>query len=187
MQSEIESLVADVGRETRQHLQQLQQDYSVRWADAGRAWNDVELAIKLDGGIFEKVPPFLVNIMDYGLAILVMPFPFFIDIIIRLIAQGIPGLKQILPAVLATNILKSSVKSSCQSQYTKILAQTNEQLISVYSEAETRIEHAWNDAVQEQERAILNPLERSQIPNDAQRLELLENSKSEIQSLIALI
>jgi hypothetical protein len=185
MKSDVEALVQQVAINTRPKIQHLQQNYAVRWAETARAWEDVQVDLNLEGGILEKVPPFLVNIADYALTILVLPFPFFIDLLIRFIAEKIPALAQFIPANLVIAILKTSVKRNCDEQFQIVIEETEQKIRDAYQQAEEKIEQAWKEGVVAQSQSILDPMHRVQQGTDFGRKTALENARTQVQNILS--
>jgi F0F1-type ATP synthase membrane subunit b/b' len=184
MRVDVEVLVEQVAMNTRPKIQQLQQTYVVRWAETAQAWEDVQVDLNLEGGILEKVPPFLVNIADYALTILILPFPFFIDLLIRFVAEKIPALEKFIPANLVIAILKGSVKRNCDEQFQVVIEETEKKIAEAYQQAEAKIEQAWKEGVVAQAQAVLDPMQRAQHGGDPGRKVALQAAKTQVQQLL---
>jgi hypothetical protein len=135
-------------------------------------------------GIVAKAPPFLVNLADVLIFIEASPFPFFLDILLRMLAEKIPGLKDILPATLVKNLLVGALQKMLQEQFIGVQRSIGEQNDSSIEETRSRLQAAWEEAQSQQRRAVLVPLERASQQGDQNRAAALETAASNLRPLI---
>jgi hypothetical protein len=172
-------------------INDLQARYQVQWEEQSAPWREVlvQLNIKPEGflGIMAKSPPFLVNVADILIFILASPFPFFIDIFLRMLAGKIPGLKDILPATLVKNLLVGAMQKMLQEQFIGVQRSIGEQIDSNIEETRLRLQAAWDEAQSQQLRAFLEPLERASQQGDQSRASALESAAASLTPLLEQI
>lgn len=179
----------EVAGRYRAMINDLQARYQMQWEEQSAPWREVlvQLNIKPEGflGIVAKAPPFLVNVADVLIFIVAAPFPFFLDILLRMLAEKIPGLKDILPATLVKNLLVGAVQKMLQEQFIGIQRSIGEQIDSNIEETRSRLQAAWKEAQSQQLRAVLEPLERASQQGDQNRAAALETAAASLRPLIA--
>jgi hypothetical protein len=181
----------EVAGRYRAMINDLQARYQVQWEEQSAPWREVlvQLNIKPEGflGIMAKSPPFLVNVADILIFILASPFPFFIDILLRMLAGKIPGIKDILPATLVKNLLVGAVQKMLQEQFIAVKRSIEEQIDSNIEETRLRLQAAWDEAQSQQLRAVLEPLERASQQGDQSRAAALESAAASLNPLLEQI
>jgi GTPase SAR1 family protein len=179
----------EVAGRYRAMINDLQARYQVQWEEQSAPWREVlvQLNIKPEGflGIVAKAPPFLVNVADILIFIVASPFPFFLDILLRMLAEKIPGLKDILPATLVKNLLVGAVQKMLQEQFNGVQLSIGEQIDADIEETRSRLQAAWEEAQSQQRSAVLEPLERASHQGDQNRAATLETAAASLRPLIA--
>ena len=76
--------------------------------------------IEIDGGLLAMAPGWLVILLDYILADVILPGGFIFGAVIRYLLGKIPGLARFMPTAIVTSVLVRSVKTSLDEQFGQI-------------------------------------------------------------------
>jgi hypothetical protein len=102
-----------------------------------------------------------------------------------MLAEKIPGLKDILPATLVKNLLVGAVQKMLQEQFIGVQRSIGEQIDANIEETKSRLQAAWEEAQAQQRRSVLGPLERASQQGDQNRAAALETAAASLSPLIA--
>jgi Dynamin family len=184
MQLETEDLAARVAQEVREEFRELERMYAIRLQKVASSWQEVDVALKIDGGLLEKAPGWLVAALDALMVIIVSPFPFFIDLILRYFANKLPGLNTFLPANMATLALKHFLAQSASQQFVKVREEVAERLETGYSQAAIALSQAWDEQTAEQSSMVSGAVERASKPSDPTRVGILKEAIETFKRLL---
>jgi len=185
LQMEVETLALDARKSITEEVRKLEGTYAVRLRDASQQWRDLDVALKIDGGFLERMPLLLVQVLDYALMVVLSPFPIFIDLFIRLLAEKIPGLGKLVPTNLAKALLQKWVISNASTQFALAKEEIKAKIAEAYAEAERKLTQEWNALAAEQEKTINNAADRSLHPSDPARIGILREVVQTIKRLLA--
>lgn len=185
LQMEVEALALDTRKAIASEVERLEKTYAFRLRETSQHWRDLDIALKIDGGLLEKMPSFLVLALDVFIVSLLSPFPIFVDLPLRFLAAGMPGLQKLLPAALAAEALKKWVTSSVSEQFTRAKEEIKEKLAEAYTEAEVKLTRQWDALAVEQERTIGGAVDRSLHPADPARAGVLREAVATLKRLLA--
>ena len=187
MMPEVEDLFYKTSAETRKRIKELEEKYQAACRQAMEPWlRTLVSELKLDGGFLSKLPPLVVLLGDFFLTSMLLPGGFFIDVIIRLLADRMPLIRNILPVNVAKNIIIDTVKHSLSTQIGEMKVSIRKQLSESFAEAEQRLQENWDKNGQEQLRMILDPLESElNTTKDPARSELLAKAAANLSQLLA--
>jgi len=184
VQLEVEDLALHTAQTVRDQFKEIERKYSLRLRTLGASWQDLDIALCIDGGLLERIPGFLVWVLDNLLVIIVSPLPFFIDIPLRWLAGQLPGLAKLLPANLAAGLLVNCLERSASEQFDRIRDEVQSQLESAYSEAEAAFSKVWDEQAAEQANIIADVTERAAEPPEPGRATELRRT---VKSFITLL
>ena len=186
VQPDVEEIMFAVSVDTRNKIEALEAQYQATLQQAAEPWvQTVVDELKIDGGFLAKVPPWMVWAGDIILTIWVLPTWAPIDIVLRLVAARIPGLRDLLPINVAKHILISTAKKSIQDQIGKIQDQIRQQLSVSFIEAGKQIQTSWEANGQQQLTTVIAPLERAmEEDRDPKRAQALKSGVQRIDSLL---
>lgn len=184
LQLDVETLALDTRKLVIEDLKDLEGKYVLKLQDVAQEWRDLDITLKVDGGFLEKTPAFMVAGLDILLAVLLSPFPFFIDIPLRLLLNGFPTIAKWLPAGVAGDALKGWVKKSANTQFTRARAEIENKLQEAYVEAEQTLDKNWERQLAEQQQTIQSATQRATSPTDSTRLNLLRTAADTFKHLL---
>jgi hypothetical protein len=185
LQMDVESVAAEARSSVMADLKQMEENYSLRLQGAAQQWRDIDIALKLDGGPLEKLPAFAVTAIDYLLTIILSPFPFFIDIALRMLLNGFPTIAKYLPVGLAAIALRAYVKKIAKQQFESAKGEIKAKLQDSYAEAARLLEENWESQIAEQRQTVDEATRRAAAPTvDPARLDLLQTAADKFKLLL---
>ena len=186
MQPDVEELMYRVSDQTRKKITELENSYRAYIQEAAEPWiKTVVNELQIDGGFLAKLPTWTIWLADIILTIVVLPGGGFIDIFLRLIASKIPGLRDLLPVILATKAIAHHATKSITTQISEVKTQIREQLDRGFIEAEKKIQENWEAHGQEQLKTVLDPIERTmQEARDPKRAQTIESGLQSINEIL---
>lgn len=188
LQMEVESLALEARKSVIEGLKDLETKYALKLREASKQWHDLDIALKIDGGILEKMPGFVVQGLDLLFIIFLSPFPFFIDIPLRLMVKGLPSIDKWLPASLAGDALKGWIKNSARSQFDHAKGEITDKLRDAYAEAERIVNEKWDKQLADQQQAIQSATDRAAATeNGENRINLLKKASEKYKQLLGLL
>jgi hypothetical protein len=122
---------------------------------------------------------------DIIISEVLLPGGAILDLILRGVLSKIPFIKDVLPVNVARVIMISSAKDSIREGFDKLRDSTRRQLDERFADTEVKIRENWEANGQEQQRTILEPLERSMNEErDPKRAQILKSALVRIEGLL---
>ncbi len=185
LKMEIEDLFVEASAKVRVQIEALSDAYQLQSQNIMNPLREENgRDIVLDGGVFANVPPSAVLALDFSLFVLFGPFRPLARVIVRLLANEIPFLNKILPASVASNILKGKIKRSLVQQFDRIKLETTGKLKLAFDQVGSSLVSKWRDNANEQLDSVRAGLEKATgHPDNRSRLTTLSKLEHELNRI----
>ena len=186
IQSEVENVVFQAQDDARQKIGALEQKYKTEIQESTEPWTKIIVdELQIDGGVLSKIPSLVLWTADIIISEVLLPGGAILDLILRGVLSKIPFIKDVLPVNVARVIMISSAKDSIREGFDKLRDSTRRQLDERFADTEVKIRENWEANGQEQQRTILEPLERSMNEErDPKRAQILKSALVRIEGLL---
>jgi ribosome biogenesis GTPase A len=188
LKGDIEAVFFECSLEAEEKVRGLIQEFGMESDVLFDDWyKQIGATVQIDGGVVARIPPFAVFAIDLFLSIGIGPFGALGDIIIRIIANYIPYLRQILPTNLGGMILRNKVKESLELEFENIEAELPLSIKKQFRRSTEKILEEMQDRVAERLDSIEGSLEKVvNQPFDYDSRNVLQESQKEIETLLGL-
>jgi hypothetical protein len=169
LKSDVEELLFAIGGDARKGLRALSAKYGEKASAAIAPLREtLTVELELNPGFLASIPETLVVVIDYVISSILIPGPFFTDILLRWLAGKFEGLGNILPANLVRNLIVRTIRANLTKQMEGATEVLSEKINGVFS------------TIQEQTRGALEKMWRGE--RDAVRSGLADKAAIDIEA-----
>ena len=188
LQPEIEHLVQAEFDNLRSEADRICLKIGERTIMIQKNWHEIAVdELQIDAGIIGKLPPMVLYVADIILAETVLPFPIYIDIILREIINKIPGLRNVLLANLARDLFRKQIQAAIPSSMSAIRDSLAPKLEAAVSTSLEQLRAALSQSAEAEMENALASIRRADTPPDLARVEALNSAKTELAAIIAAV
>ena len=145
----------------------------------------IDPGFELDGGVFGKIPPWLVNIADILIVIVLGPFWWPIDLFLRMIISKIPFFNKMLPANIARAIMIMNIKNSLRNEMNKSSKEMFMKIDESFETAKNKIKVGWTNISDTELNRINDRVSiATEEKNPELRIDEIEKTIVELKSLL---
>jgi hypothetical protein len=185
LQNDVTQCFFDIGVESKKAVEALGAKYGGKAGLVSSPMQDALRAeLDLDYGMLAKIPTSLMTIADILIPIIVLPTPFFVDLIIRHLATKWKFLSDFLPANFIANIIVSQVKDKLIGQQKEVIAMVCGKLDEAFAGAKAKTRESMETAWREETDAIRAGLDVKGAANDGVEAKRIGKAKAELEQAL---
>ena len=186
LRSDVEKVMFDFQQNITDQIKIIAERHEQKLGEIRSVWNNVlDVNLHIEGGIFEKVPPFLVTIGDLLLSIYIGPLGTIGDIILRLVAEKVPLLRKITPSAIVLNLTINAVKSSLRKESEGIVQTVSERFEETFEMVRVKLSQEIESSFIAETAAVKTAAEKAPVsPRDTAALQRLTSVKAELEKML---
>ena len=173
LRPQIDDLFFKEGDLFKSEIISLSEKFSSDFSDDIRKM-ELHTIIKIEGGVFTKIPAIVLKIADYILVAGPLPGGFLVEILLRYLLGKVPYIKDFMPYGLVKQFVVGHVQANIDEQFAEMRSALSIRLTESYNEAVNRVNNGFEMYMIEELQPIIDVLSAPSDDQPKERKETLE-------------